>query len=330
MNTQADLSYLFAHRVKMDMSSQSLPDDAVVRYVKIKSIIHGVSGDTRAAWHALENNSQLTKSQIVEWLDNHVLHDDLIRDHYKLPELKLEGGIEIKSVELTDTIPPIYGENIKPFSAMYEASFNTITPEIRAANMKLIQDGILHRMNEDLSVNLHNITHHLGENNATYVKEQLLALANRIKIAADELPAAPTLDADTTLNGKGDDTTVTEFVLLELSYCDGDGSRTTDLFSFVNDERITRSEFELWLDNHFPTSEIVAKHYELPNLADLDDEDDPTDGVKHCYMELLSSQFTDESSDYATASGIPFSTIYHAAIKHSETVQQAYAELMLS
>lgn len=104
------------------------------------------------------------------------------------------------------------------------------------------------------------------------------------------------------------------FVVFNLMYRDADNWKNSQAYGFANDEKLTVAEIAAWFDAHMPTEDILAKRYELPNLAPVDNEHDICDGADHCFMELSELDICDHLSPMTEKSETPFSVIYHKAI----------------
>lgn len=108
------------------------------------------------------------------------------------------------------------------------------------------------------------------------------------------------------------------FIIFDLMYRDAANYKTTQAYAFANDLQLTVAQLSVWLDEHMPTDDILAKRYGLPNLAPLDNETDIGNDDDHPYMELtdvsvaesdeIDSIFSIEKDD------TPFSVIYQKAI----------------
>jgi hypothetical protein len=111
---------------------------------------------------------------------------------------------------------------------------------------------------------------------------------------------------------------IPKFVVMDLMYRDGNNYKTSESYSFENDERLSMAQLADWLENHMPTEEILASKHGLPNLAPLDCITDIGNDYDHCFMELTGFDVAETASSMSfDACDTPFSVVYHKTIASS-------------
>lgn len=111
---------------------------------------------------------------------------------------------------------------------------------------------------------------------------------------------------------------IPKFVVMDLMYRDATNWKTSEAYSFKNDEGLSMAQLSDWLMEYMPTEEILASNHELPNLAPLSCLTDVGGDNDHCFMELTGFDVAETASSMSfDACDTPFSVVYHKTIAAS-------------
>lgn len=103
-----------------------------------------------------------------------------------------------------------------------------------------------------------------------------------------------------------------KFIYITLMYRDGCNNKTSETFSFLNDEALTNQAIKDWFAEHLIQDEVQAIKYGLPNLAACTFVTDECSSDDHCFMEV--TDFCFGNSIMGVKADELFSPIYHAMI----------------